>query len=104
MAGSGGECLQVAEATWDVRIFQAEMHMPKFRTEGFGLVLEHGYLLFNGEDVSVSTVIPLDVCMDSPVVSSEDLSDDEGVGVRASLNLSEEPGRKGVRNMVGINA
>ena len=78
--------------------------MPKFHVEGFGLGLEHGYLLFNGEEVSVSTVIPLDVCMDSPVISSEDLSDDEGVGVGASLNVSEEPGRKGVRNMVGIDA
>ena len=57
------------------------MHTPKFCVKGFGLGLEHGYLLFNGEEMGVSTVIPLDICMNSPVVCSENFFDDERVGI-----------------------
>ena len=74
--------------------------MPKFRVKGFGLGLEHGYFLFNGEEMGIGAVIPLDVCMDTPVVGCEDLLDNEGISVRAPLNVSKEPGREGVRNMV----
>ena len=102
--GGGGEGLEVAEATGDVCIFQAEMRTPKFCAEGFGLGLKHGYLLFDGEEeVGIGAVIPLNVCVDTPIVGSEDLLNDEGVGVGTSLNVSEEPGRKGVRDVVGVD-
>ena len=45
--GGRGEGLQVAEATGDIRIFQAETRTPKLRAQGFGLGLESGDLLFD---------------------------------------------------------
>ena len=87
----------------DVHILQVETHTPKFRAEGFGLGLEHGYFLFNGEEVGVGAVIPLDVGVDSSVIGSKNLSDDKRIGVRMSLDISEEPGGKGVGDLVSID-
>ena len=48
-ARRGSEGLQVAEATGDIHIFQAEMCTPKFHAEGLGLGLEDQYFLFDGD-------------------------------------------------------
>ena len=76
-----GQGLQVAEVMGDVCVLQAEMHTPKFGTEGLQLGLESGDLLFDGEEMSISTVVPLHICVNSPVISEEGLLNDKGVRV-----------------------
>ena len=96
--------MQIAEMMGDVRIFQAKMCTPKLHTEGFRLGLEHGYLLFNREEMGVGTIVPLDVRVNTPVVGSEDLLNDKGVSVEMPLDMGEEPGWERVGDVVGVNA
>ena len=55
-------------------------------------------------EVRVATVIPLDIGMDSPVFGLLEFFNDEGIGVGVGLDMAKEPGRKGVGDMVVIDA
>ena len=54
-------------------------------------------------EVGVTAVVSLDVGVDSPVLRLLELSNDEGVGVRISLDVVKEPGWKGFRDMVVVD-
>ena len=66
--------------------------------------LESGDLLFDGAEVRVAAVIPLDISVDSPVFCIQNFFDDEGVSVRVSLDVMEEPSGKGFGDVIAIDA
>ena len=51
----------------------------------------------------VTAVVSLDIGVDSPVLCRLDLSDDKGVGVGVSLDVTKEPGWKGFRDVVAVD-
>ena len=66
--------------------------------------MESGDLLFDGAEVRVAAVIPLDVGMNSPVLTLLELFDNERVGVGVSLDVGEEPSGKGFGDVVIVDA
>lgn len=54
--------------------------------------------------MSIGTVVPLHVCVDTPVIGSESFLNDKRIGVGVPWDVMEEPSWEGVRNMVSINA
>ena len=54
--------------------------------------------------MGVAAVISLDVSVDPPVLTLLELLDNEGIGVGVSLDMGQEPGGKGFRDMVVVDA
>ena len=53
--------------------------------------------------MGVTAVILLDISMDSPILASLELFDDEGIRVGVGLDVGEEPGREGFGDMVVVD-
>ena len=66
--------------------------------------LEGSNLLFDRVEMRVATVIPLDVGVDAPVFCVQNLFDDEGISVGVGLDVMKEPGRKGFRDVIAVDA
>ena len=52
----------------------------------------------------VAAVISLDIGMDPPVFGLLEFFDNEGVGVRIGLNVTKEPGRERLGDVVVVDA
>jgi hypothetical protein len=68
------------------------------------LGLEGSDLLFDGAEMGVAAVIPLDVGVNSPVFGLDELLDKKRVGVGVSLDVTKEPGGKGLGDVVVVDA
>ena len=66
--------------------------------------LEGGDFFFDGAEMRVAAVIPLDVSVDSPVLTLLEFFDNEGIGIGVGLDVSEEPGREGFGDMIIVDA
>ena len=66
--------------------------------------MESGNLFFDGTEVRVAAVIPLDIGMDSPVFGLLEFFDNEGVGVGIGLDVTKEPGGERLRDVVVVDA
>ena len=66
--------------------------------------MKSGDLFFDGAEVRVAAIVSLDVGMDPPVFTLLKHFDDEGIGVGVSLDVGEEPGRKGFGDVVIVAA
>ena len=65
--------------------------------------LEGGNLLFDGAEVRVAAVIPLDVGMNSPVFGLLEFFNDKGVGIGVGLDMTEEPGWQRLWDVVVVD-
>jgi hypothetical protein len=99
-----GEGLEVAKTARGICVFQLEMRMSELRAKGILLHIEGVNLPLDALDEGVSVVVSLEVSMESPILQSERLFDHQGVGVRVGLDLSDEPGRHGVRDVMRVDA
>jgi hypothetical protein len=98
-----GEGLEVAKMAGGIHIFQSETRTPELRAQGVLLCVEGVNLPLDALNEGVSVVISLEISMEPPVLQSKCLFDHQGVGVRVGLDLSNEPGGHGVRDVMGVD-